>query len=81
MPLKCIQVTAECTVQDSIYGYYPTLPGSAFFLAIFATCLVAQIVQGVMWKTWTFMIAIAIGCFVEMLGTLTPTQSQMESRR
>lgn len=57
-----------CRLEDSIYGYYPTLGGNAFFAAIFGILCIANIFLGIKYKTWTYMIALGVGCFAECLG-------------
>lgn len=64
----CDTVTPICRVQDSIYGYFPSLPANAFFLALFLTLLIAQLYLGIRYKTWTFAFALSCGCFVEAVG-------------
>ena len=65
---NCTQVTDFCVVPATIYGYRPNLGANAFLLAIFAVCLGVQAFQGLKWRTWTFMIAMTLGCLTEVLG-------------
>ena len=65
---ECSRVTDICTVKDSTYGYYPSLPANALFLAIFLSCALLQIYQGIRYKSWTFSIAVACGCVTEVIG-------------
>jgi len=58
-PLNCSYVSDECTVADSIYGYYPNLGVNSFFLALFAVCLFFNVFFGIRYKTWTYLIAIS----------------------
>lgn len=58
----------ECTIQGTLYGYYPSLGANAFFAAFFALCFIYQLVQGIRYKTWTYMIALCLGCFGEAVG-------------
>lgn len=64
----CLSVSAQCPVEATIYGYYPTLGGNAFFCAVFALCLIANLVLGIRYKTWTYMIALGFGCLGEAIG-------------
>ncbi|RDW79363.1 hypothetical protein BP6252_04001 [Coleophoma cylindrospora] len=64
----CIAVTPECPVSGTLYGYAPNLGGNAFFAALFAVLLIAQIVIGSLTRTWTFMLAVGLGLFGEMVG-------------
>ena len=67
-PLKCSSVTAACPVEASIYGYYPSLGWNTFFLAIFTTCTIIQLAQGIKWRTWSYTAFVGIGCAAEAIG-------------
>lgn len=58
----------ECDVNNSLYGYEPNLGVNAFFAAFFGICLLAQLILGIRYKTWTYMIALGLGCLGEMIG-------------
>jgi len=65
--------TANCTlpacpVELSIYGYRASLPFSAVMIALYSLCAAAQATLGWRYKTWSFMTAMLVGCFVEILG-------------
>ncbi|KAL8930427.1 MAG: hypothetical protein Q9208_000611 [Pyrenodesmia sp. 3 TL-2023] len=64
----CTAVSALCPVEATTYGYRPNTGANAFFLAIFGVCLGIQLFQGLKWRTWTFMIAMTLGCFTEVIG-------------
>ena len=66
----CVYVNSTCPVEATIYGYYPSLGANAFFLAIFAICFIWQIIAGITWRTWTYMIAMGLGCAGEAIGTI-----------
>ena len=65
---QATKVTAECPVEFTIYGYYPSLPINAFFCALFAGCLLAQLVLGIRHRAWTFLLALGLGCLAEAIG-------------
>ncbi|KAI9802040.1 MAG: hypothetical protein M1825_003096 [Sarcosagium campestre] len=65
---ECTEVNEFCTVEDSIYGYIPGLGANIFFLVFFAICMIVQLVQGIRYKTWTFLIALGVGCLGEAIG-------------
>ncbi|KAL8937646.1 MAG: hypothetical protein Q9211_003580 [Gyalolechia sp. 1 TL-2023] len=65
---NCTQVTDYCVVEATIYGYRPNLGANIFLLVIFAVFGVIQMVQGLRWRTWTFMIAMALGSLTEVIG-------------
>lgn len=59
-----------CPVSDSLYGYLPSKAVNMIFVAIFATSCLAHLTQGIINKSWTFMIAFGIGTATEALGML-----------
>jgi hypothetical protein len=65
---NCTAVTPDCPVSGTLYGYYPNLGANAFFAALFAVLLIAQLVIGTLTRTWTFMLAVGLGVFGEMVG-------------
>ena len=65
---NCTSVTPLCPVEGTIYGYYPSLPANALFLAIFALCLLAHSYLGFRYKTYTYLIALWFGCLGEIVG-------------
>ena len=56
-PDYCVSVTAECTVERTIYGYYPSLSANAFFAAFFGLGIVLNLAFGIRYKTWTYMVS------------------------
>ena len=58
----------ECTVEGTLYGYYPSIGANGFFAAFFALCFIVQVIQGVRYKTWTYMTALSLGCAGEAVG-------------
>lgn len=65
----CYEVSLPyCPVERSIYGYAPSLPANAFFTAWFAALFIPNIVLGVYYKAWTYMLALGLGCAIEALG-------------
>jgi hypothetical protein len=64
----CTEVTPQCPVEWTTYGYYPNLGGNAFLLVLFAVCFFAQLVIGWKTKVRAFAIVVAIGCGLESIG-------------
>lgn len=60
----------QCTVKNSVYGFFPNLGANAFFTVAFAILAIVQVVELYRWKTWSFGIVVTIGCLLEMIGTL-----------
>jgi hypothetical protein len=65
---NCTSVSPSCPASATIYGYYPTLGGSSFFVALFAILSIAQIGIGIWKRTWSFMAWVSIACLLECLG-------------
>ncbi|KAF2123243.1 RTA1 like protein-domain-containing protein [Lophiotrema nucula] len=57
-----------CTINNSLYGYEPNIGVNAFFAAFFGLCLLLQLAFGIKYKTWTYMIALGLGCLGECIG-------------
>ncbi|PVH95452.1 sphingoid long-chain base transporter RSB1 [Periconia macrospinosa] len=57
-----------CPVEWSLYGYYPSLPANALFVALFAISMLLHIYQGIRWRSWSFMACMVIGTFGELVG-------------
>lgn len=57
-----------CPVSASIYGYRPSVPANAFFIALFSTAAITQLALGFRYRTWTYCIAMVCGCVAEALG-------------
>jgi hypothetical protein len=65
---KCLEVSAKCPVEATLYGYRPDMGANAFLAALFGLCFIGSLVIGFMTKTWTYTIALAIGTFLECVG-------------
>ncbi|RVD87884.1 uncharacterized protein DFL_002087 [Arthrobotrys flagrans] len=57
-----------CPVSASWFGYRPSLPMNAIFLAIFTIACTAHVFLAVRYKTQGFGICMSIACFLEMSG-------------
>ncbi|KAI4638603.1 hypothetical protein J4E93_009904 [Alternaria ventricosa] len=68
VPQWCVEVGPECPVEGTLYGYYPSIEANAFFAAFFGLCLVINLGLGIRYKTWTYMIALCLGCLGELVG-------------
>ncbi|KAH8586405.1 RTA1 like protein-domain-containing protein [Bisporella sp. PMI_857] len=64
----CTKITPLCPVEDTVYGYYPSLAANAIFVALFAICAVAQIVLGIKYRLRLYTIVVFIGCAGEAVG-------------
>ena len=57
-----------CPVEASIFGYRPSIAANATFIAIFGLLLAVHIVQGVWFRTWGYMVTLAAGCILQIIG-------------
>lgn len=57
-----------CPLDWATIRYVPSLGGNVFYLALFAACLVAHIVLGVIYRTWPFLVAWIFGLGLEIVG-------------
>ncbi|KAF1969976.1 RTA1-domain-containing protein [Bimuria novae-zelandiae CBS 107.79] len=68
-PLKeCTEIGPGCPVEATLYGYYPSLGWNAFFVGFFGLCCVFNLGFGIRYRTWTYMIALCLGCGAEAAG-------------
>ena len=66
-PYNCTYAT--CSVEE--YGqlrYIPSLGGNAFYLSLFSLGAVLQVFLGTYYRTWGFLISMAGGLALEILG-------------
>ncbi|PQE07920.1 Sphingoid long-chain base transporter RSB1 protein [Rutstroemia sp. NJR-2017a WRK4] len=67
---NCDKVSEQCPVSDTVFGYKPSLPINATLLALFCLVVVAQVVKGTYYRTWTFMTAMLLGSACLVVGEL-----------
>lgn len=73
MSNNCTEVTADCPVSGTIYGYAPNIVASYAFCIIFGLCALTQLVQMIKWRMWSFGIAVILGASSEVIGKHNPT--------
>ncbi|CRL21241.1 RTA1 like protein [Penicillium camemberti] len=59
---------ATCPLTEAYVEYVPSLAGNAFYLAVFAVLLVAQIVLGIRYRTWGYLGGLFGGLVLEVIG-------------
>ncbi|KAI1616118.1 RTA1 like protein-domain-containing protein [Exophiala viscosa] len=65
---QCFNVSSQCPVENTIYGYYPSVGANCFFVAFFFMAAVMQLYGGIRYKTWTYLIAMFLACIDQGLG-------------
>ncbi|OBT91738.2 hypothetical protein VE01_10229 [Pseudogymnoascus verrucosus] len=63
-----IGVGPDCPADGSPLGYAPNLAASIAFLSLFAVSLIAHVVWGIRYRTWTFMVCMVLGSMTEVIG-------------
>ncbi len=59
----------NCTIEESEWGYRPSLPGNALFAALFGISAVLFFGQAMISRRFIgFAIAMVIGCILEVVG-------------
>jgi hypothetical protein len=67
-PLFCDNVTPECPVEASIYGYYPNLFANCFFVGFFGLFTWVNLYLGWRYRTWSYMVGMTLGCASSAIG-------------
>lgn len=65
---ECLEVTPQCPVSESTYGYAPSQGASIAFIAVFGLCTILQLIQGTRYRTHTWMLALVCGTALEVAG-------------
>lgn len=68
MPADECRVNPECLDAFGSVHYIPSKFGNILFIAIFGAVLIAQVGQGIKWKTWGYMGAMIGGTALEIVG-------------
>lgn len=68
MASACTKIGPECPVEATTYGYYPNAGANIFLAIFFGLAGTAHLILGIYHRTWTFLIALGIGAFMEMVG-------------
>ncbi|KAL4984490.1 RTA1 like protein-domain-containing protein [Aspergillus falconensis] len=66
-------ITAPCTPETcpldwALIRYFPDLAGNIFYLALFALMLLAQVYQGLRFRTWSYLGCMSCGTLLEVVG-------------
>ncbi|OKL57332.1 hypothetical protein UA08_07453 [Talaromyces atroroseus] len=67
-PIECTEVSPDCPVQGTIYGYAPNFAANVAFCAIFGILCLVQLAQLLKWRMWSFGIAVILGAVSEVIG-------------
>ncbi|KAK3070461.1 hypothetical protein LTR53_010417 [Teratosphaeriaceae sp. CCFEE 6253] len=64
----CTEVTPQCPVSATTYGYRPDLAANIILLTVFALCTIGQLFLGFRHRLRAFTFAATIGCAGEAIG-------------
>ena len=64
----CTQVSFECPVEATTYGYRPNLAANIIFLTVFSILVLAHFPLAWRYRLWGYSFAVASGSFLELLG-------------
>ena len=65
---NCTSVSPTCLVEDTIYGYAPSLSFNSFFVAFFALSALSQLLFAIKYKTYLYGGFVVCGCIGEAIG-------------
>ena len=65
---ECTEVTPQCPVEATTYGYYPALGVNTTLLVVFGLCTLGQLAIGIKFRIRAFTFAATSGCLLEVLG-------------
>src|SRR5947209_8218467 len=68
--ITCKEIGTRCPADGSPLGYAPNMAASIIFTGIFSLSLFGHTFLGCKYKTWSFMIAMLLGCSCEVVGYL-----------
>ncbi|KAJ2977360.1 hypothetical protein NQ176_g4415 [Zarea fungicola] len=57
-----------CTIEQTVYGYRPSLPANVTFAGLFSLAMIVHIILGLRWKMPWFMWCMILGCLHEVTG-------------
>jgi hypothetical protein len=65
-PFCDLQTT--CNLQFASVEYFPSLSGNVIYGGIFVLLALIQLVQGIRYRTWSFLFLMLLGLILEVLG-------------
>lgn len=65
---ECDHVSPRCPVEATTYGYIPNFGGNVFFAVWFGICGLFQLGYGLYFRSWTFLVALTMGAWLELAG-------------
>ena len=66
----CTEPSPDCLADPTGFGQYPDVADKIFSIAFFTICAILQLVLGIKWRTWTYMVFTVCGSALEAVGYL-----------
>lgn len=63
-----------CPLSEAFVTYVPSLPGNVLYIALFGVMLLFQVIMGIRWKTWGYLVGMFGGLVLEIIGYAGRTQ-------
>lgn len=57
-----------CSIDDSYFDYRPSLALNSLLIALFGLSVVLYLIQGIRYKTWSFLAVMLLGNIGEIIG-------------
>jgi hypothetical protein len=66
-------ITVPCTLETcpldwALVRYLPSVSGNALYMALFVPMFVVQIICGVRYRTWSYLVGMSGGLLLEIIG-------------
>ncbi|KAJ9604738.1 hypothetical protein H2200_010852 [Cladophialophora chaetospira] len=65
---NCTRISPACPIEETTYGYYPSLAGNALLASVFGLCAVAQVLLGIRCRHISYSTPVFLGCVGEVIG-------------
>lgn len=65
---NCTKISPACPIEETTYGYYPSLSGNALLASVFGLCAIAQVVLGIRYRFRKYSTLVFLGCIGEVIG-------------
>lgn len=57
-----------CPLSEGFVTYTPSLPGNVLYISLFGVMLLFQVIIGIRWKTWGYLVGMFGGLVLEIVG-------------
>ncbi|KAF5023539.1 hypothetical protein F66182_4406 [Fusarium sp. NRRL 66182] len=64
----CLEVSPECPVEWTLYGYRPSLWANSLLAALFGLAFTIHVILGIRFRTRSYTAALTLGCLSQVAG-------------